>query len=363
MAPRKKVTRARRRPGRLTGRSSSAAAWPPPAYALYHGLPLSYGVTLPVLGIPVKFSSNSTDVLDAVEESFGIWRGFKPTSARDGRREPITVRLIVFRGDERGHAWVPLTWHIPDGRRAVFHSPGSVGMLDLDRRDVFAYVTPALMADRAHFRYSVLEALTLTTVNDSDRYPVHAGGLVRNGTVLLLAGHSGSGKSTLVYAAMRSGLNVLSDDAVYVQTHPAFRIWGAPGRLYLRPEARRHFAELSSLESVVLANGKTKVMVPVDRARAAPVAVVAKRVGVVLLARGRGSVSVRAVSPRTLESALTRDLALPIARYGSNMRTVVRRLTARGGWRLTISPRPAESLPFLHRIFDWLDRRPPLKAG
>jgi hypothetical protein len=297
-------------------------------------------------------------VLDAVEASFGMWRGFRSVPGSGGvRRAPITVRLVVFRGGELGRGRAPLTWHIPDARRAVFHSPGSVGMLDLDRRDVFAYVTPALLADTSHFRYGVLEALTLTTVNDSDRYPVHAGAVVRDRTVLLLAGPSGSGKSTLVYAAMRSGLRVLSDDAVYLQTRPTFRIWGAPGHLYLLPETRRHFVELSDLESAVLSSGKTKLAVPVERNRTVPVPISADRVGVVLLARGPGPASLKRVSRRMVESAMSRDLSLPFARYGSNMKTVVRRLAAPGGWRLKVSSDPWHALPFLVRVFDELDRR------
>jgi hypothetical protein len=222
---------------------------------------------------------------------------------------------------------------------------------------VFAYITPALLNDGDHFRYGVLEALTLATVNDSNRYPLHAAGLVRHGTVLLLAGPSGSGKSTLVYAAMSAGLDVLADDSVYVQTRPEFRVWGAPGSLYLRPDTRRHFAELSALKSAVLSNGKTKLAVPVDRERAVPMSVPAPRVGVVLLARAGGPVSLKTASPRTIESALARDLSLAFARHGSNMQTAIRALAAPGGWRLTLSPRPAEALPFLERIFDQLDRR------
>ncbi len=349
------MTRLRKEPRLLTGVADGGDTWPPRSDELLEKLTLPHTMTLPVMGIQVRFSSNSAAALETVEESFGMWRGTRPSVGRGS--EPVLVRLIVFRNEERVRGRAPLTWHVPDVRRMIVQSPGSVGMIDLDRSDVFIYFTPALLADRGHFRYGVLEALTLMAVNGRGRYPVHAAALVRKNTVLLLAGPSGSGKSTLAYAAMSAGFNVLADDAVYLQTQPDFRIWGMPGRLYLRPESRRHFPRRSMLQPTVLANEKTKVVVPVDRDRAAPAQVRVGRVGVVLLERSDGPVLVKRVSPRALQSTLADDLRLPLQRYGSNMRDAIRRLAAPGGWRVTLSSDPADALPLLQDIFDELDRR------
>src|SRR6266516_2454064 len=77
---------------------------------LYHGVPLRHVMELPVLGIPVRFESNSAAALAVVEEAFGIWRGLR---ASPGLIAPlgVRVRLIVHEGDER------------DGSRVASHAP------------------------------------------------------------------------------------------------------------------------------------------------------------------------------------------------------------------------------------------------
>src|SRR5437867_5616700 len=98
---------------------------------LYHGVPLRHVMELPVLGIPVRFESNSAAALAVVEEAFGIWRGLRTSP---GLIAPlgVRVRLIVHEGDERdgggaaSHA--PLTCRMPVADRAIVHTPGRVGM-------------------------------------------------------------------------------------------------------------------------------------------------------------------------------------------------------------------------------------------
>src|SRR5438309_2430306 len=190
---------------------------------LYHGVPLRHVMELPVLGIPVRFELNSAAALAVVEAAFGIWRGLR-TNPGLIAPEGVRVRLIVHDGDERDGSRVashaPVTCRMPDADRVIVHTPGSVGIADTRRQEATAYITPALLADRAHVQYSMIEGLTLTLVTACDRYPVHAAAIARGGVALLLAGPPGTGKSTLAYQAHRLGLRVLSDDAVYVQLNP-----------------------------------------------------------------------------------------------------------------------------------------------
>src|SRR3989442_8698378 len=95
---------------------------------LYHGVPLRHVMELPVLGIPVRFESNSAAALAVGEEAFGIWRGLR---ASPGLIAPlgVRVRLIVHDGDERdsggGTSAAPVTVRMPDADRVIVHTPGS----------------------------------------------------------------------------------------------------------------------------------------------------------------------------------------------------------------------------------------------
>jgi hypothetical protein len=167
-----------------------------PADPLYAQLPLRHVAVLPVLGIPVRFESNSAVVIDVVHASFGAWRALEP----DGTAPANRVRIVVHdAGDGTGQT--AITYRRPEPGRMMFFAAESLGTADVARRDALAYVTPTLVAAGAHFRYGVVEALTLFLVTGADRFPVHASALLTGDTAILLCGPSGAGKSTLAYAA------------------------------------------------------------------------------------------------------------------------------------------------------------------
>src|SRR6266581_4479984 len=87
---------------------------------LYHGVPLRHVMELPVLGIPVRFESNSAAALAVVEEAFGIWRGLR-TNPDLIPPLGVRVRLLPHRGDELdgggAAAPAPVTCRMPDADR------------------------------------------------------------------------------------------------------------------------------------------------------------------------------------------------------------------------------------------------------
>jgi len=310
-----------------------------------------HALTLPVLGIPVRFETHAREVLDAVADAFG--RG--DAAERDAGwadEEPVRVRIRLRSGDADGHAPAPLRqrW---SGDRLWVRAGESRGMADLARRRAWARVTAGLVRDRERFRDGVLHALTLWMLTALDRQPLHAAGLERDGAVLLLAGPSGVGKSTLVYAALRDGLRVLAEDCVYLQEGIAPRVWGIPGRVHLLPDALRWFPELADTEPSLRANGKTKRSVRVPQAGMAPPSRGMDRAGVCLLARGP-SPGIERLSPRAVEAGLTARFEPGFHRFAHTIGVPVRRLAARGGWRLTLPASPLDAVPILHRLLDEL---------
>jgi hypothetical protein len=327
-----------------------------PQNPLYQGVALRHVVDLPVLGVRVRFASNSAALLAVVEEAFGPWRALAAHPELIAS-EGALVRLILHEGVEGGGPHAPVTVRMPDTDRIIVHTPGSVAIADCGRREATAYITPALLVgDRAQVRYSMIEGLTLMLVTARDRYPVHAAAVMRGPVALLLAGPPGSGKSTLAYQAHRQGLRVLSDDAAYVQLTPTFRLWGMLGPVRLLPTTRAHFPELAGETPAWLANGDEKLLVPVVGEWPEPP--VATRAGVCLVERTGGAASCARVSATEVQTSLEAGLGVSRVRFGDALHNALARLAGRGGWRLSLSANPADALPFLDQMLIELNSEP-----
>ncbi len=315
---------------------------------------VTYRCELPVLGIPVRFETNAPDVLEVIEETFGLWRSlqrFPNLIAADGAVARFTVRS----GDEGPRRHAPLSYHIPRFERVEVTTPGSRGSADATRREIIADVTPALVADRAHFRYGVVEALTLALLTRYDRTPLHAAAIVRDGTALLLAGPSGVGKSTLCYVALRdAGYKVLTDDAVYLQLTPELRVWGIPRYLHLPPEAAKRFSELAGLESRLLANGKEKVAFDVRAAGGLVMPPMVTRACVCLLTRGTTRAAVSQLSGSMVVERLSTKLDEGFDTFAGFVPRAMGLLVRNRGWALQSGSEPEDSIPLIDGIFESL---------
>jgi hypothetical protein len=301
--------------------------------------------TIAVMGIPVRFESDAPEVLRAVADCFGDARPGEDGIAFSGPvpRVLVTVDRDDAETDDVGH-------RVPNVDLLVIRSRGSHGYADGRARRAAASVSRDLLADGERFRRLVLEAMTLFLVTRAGRPPLHAAAVVRGDVALLLAGRSGVGKSTLAYAARRAGGEVLSEDAVYLQREP-FRVWGIPRTAHLVPDTARFFPELADRAPIRLANGKTKI--PVDLRGDGPACRSASRAAVCLLSRGAAP-GIEAVSPSDVLSALTGAMDPGFDHFVGRIEPALEHLAAPGGWRITLPPRPADTIPLLHDIFDAL---------
>jgi hypothetical protein len=313
---------------------------------------LTYSAAPVVLGIEVCVETNSQYVRDLVEETFAwVGRGTGDLAAVSMR--PVHVRIVVHEGSEFTDAHAPVRYVSTDDGRLIVHSPGSVAIVDESRRESLAYVTAALAADREHFRTTVIEAITFALLACFDRHPIHAAALVRNDRAVLLAGPSAIGKSTLAYLAHAAGIRVLSDDRVWVQLQPSLRIWGTRETVRLTATALSLFPELGAASGPLTSGSGGKVTIPLTPLTEGS-GQTASRAVVCALVRGEQAALDR-MSPASLSTVLLSQLSPGFDRFPRRMERVVERLTADGGWRLTLTNNARQALPFLRRMLDETD--------
>jgi hypothetical protein len=296
---------------------------------------MRHAITLPVLGLPTTFESNDAEVIAAAEESFGLWRALG--RERVGPDPALYVRVSVVAGDEGDLApgtHAPVRYTCPDQWRVVVQTKGSVAVSDPLRREAVARVTAALVADRAHFRAEVLEAVTLALLSHFDRHPVHAAAVALDGQAVLFAAPSGTGKSTLAHACHGAGLALMAEDQVRVQLGPRARIWGWPLRVRVRDAG-----------SVPGTKRTIDVREGVSAAR-----LVSDDFSVCLLAREGGPASLTRLDAATLARDLDAQLAPGFDRFPERWPAVRDALAAKGGWRLALSNDVRDAVAILRSV-------------
>lgn len=168
-----------------------------------------------VMGGRFCFRSDSEALLGLVEAAYG---GHAPHRLPDESAE-IEVELHLSPNRTRMEGEPPavrsrldkdVLYGIIDAWNYVLVSP---------RRRRARVVASANMLDWPyHLRYELIEfAVFLLAARCQRLVPLHAACVGRGGRGILLLGASGSGKSTLVLHSLLQGLDVLSEDAVFVQ--------------------------------------------------------------------------------------------------------------------------------------------------
>ena len=321
------------------------------------GFTRPYEVTLPVLGIATRFTTNDRAMLALVDEAFGVWRALEPRRTDGMHSGPAEVRIVVEpdRGDDGTERLAAAIHHsMSDDLRFVARAAGGVAETDPVRRLASLRVSAALAADGARFRTEMLEAAVLALLSCDDRHPVHAAAVAHRGHALLLAAPSGTGKSTLAYACHASGLDLLGDDHVRVQLEPSLRVWGWPARVRLHTEAAERmgaaFAPAHELDPKRKAVIDARTGVSASR-------LVADDATVCVLSRDGRPLALEPLSPASAAHALDAQLAPGFDRFPARWPAVVQALAGRGGWRLNLSPDPFEAVPVVRDLLARASRR------
>ena len=311
-----------------------------------HDVRTDLRLELSVLGVAVSFETNSFEVLELAEATYG------GRSADTTDRHRVAVRIVVDAGLVDKPV-VPPVVHLPAPDRLVLKLGDGHATADAELGVATAHVSTATTVAPG-FRESVLDHLILFLVTRADRCPVHAGAIAREDRALVLAGPSGLGKSSLTYAAMREGFQVLADDTVYVQRDPRLRLWSMPRRIHLPAAAIRHFPELEGTEERVRPDGRSKIPVDIPAAARADVPWVG-HVGLCILSPATVDQPAEQLSPEAAVAEMRATLQGGFRRFAHSLDDCVRAMVEGGCWRLPVTADPRHLLRRIEGLF-WSPR-------
>jgi hypothetical protein len=228
------------------------AADPATADPVFSAFDLPLCRTFFPLGYPLIIETNSHDVLQAAEES---WGGFECMFGQ----QPVRVCL----GVTESHANCQLSEPVIRAREhlmSIVAGPENFMLCDFDRGFAFGWVTPSAAADRPWLRYHFLAGGGSTMAQQRAFAPLHGALVARNTTGVLLCGDSLAGKSTLAYACARAGWTYVSDDGAFlVRGRDDRYAIGDPHGIRFRTDAPDLFPELADHHPTVRPNGKLAI--------------------------------------------------------------------------------------------------------
>lgn len=240
-------------------------------------------------GFPLDLATNSPDVLQAAEESWGRW-------SSEQVRRPLRLRVVVSPAGARASA--------PSFRRyghlmSVVSDSGNFAVADLNSLEACLFVSARTAADRASLRWFFLDALAYVLLAQRYTVPVHAACVARQQAGVLLCGRSGAGKSTLSFACARAGWTFLSDDGTWLLPNQEdSTAIGRPFHARFRPDAPRWFPELERFAQSVRPDGKVSIEILLEQFPKIRTARNSRVSGVVLLERRPGSrARIQEISP------------------------------------------------------------------
>jgi hypothetical protein len=201
------------------------------------------------LGYALELATNSTDVIEAASENWGMFakvfdaplmRFCLGVAPGNTKRLPPRSKFL-----SREH----LMSIVADQDNSV--------VCDFSKNFAYGWVTEATAANHPVLRYHFLTATVLPLVEQMALAPIHGALIARNGWGVALIGESFSGKSTLAYAGARAGWTLISDDGIFlVRNHSDRYAIGDPHTIHFREDARRLFPELARQLPITRPNGK-----------------------------------------------------------------------------------------------------------
>jgi hypothetical protein len=280
------------------------------------------------LGVATIVTASNPALLAAFCQAYAEWQV--------DREEGAPVILLRLELVDGSYAQGAIDIRV-DASRLTLTGQGIAGHADARARRAHCVVPPRFLDDPAALA-EITDTLLLFLLARSDRTPLHAAGVMLGQRALVLAGPSGSGKSTLALAAAGRGLQILSDDTLYIQLRPRTRIWGLRRPVHVFPEDAPRFTRATRLRG-----GKLKAAVPLPPQAVGPA--FADTAELILLERG-DRLDLSRLDPQSAIARLARlDPGFDLLPRESA--AAARALAHRGAWRLMLADDPGAAIDFL----------------
>ncbi|HET7358928.1 MAG TPA: serine kinase [Rhodanobacteraceae bacterium] len=190
-----------------------------------------------VLGGHFRFESNSAALLDLVEAAYG---GLPPQLLPNAVQQfNVELRLVPRRSPPGAAEPAPVGMQSgADLLCGVMDASNYAILMPLQHRALI--VASEDMLDRPyHLRYELIEFAVFTLATRGlGLVPLHGACVGWQGRGIVLLGASGSGKSTLALHSLLDGLDLLAEDAVFVQPQSMLAT-GAANYLHVQADALR----------------------------------------------------------------------------------------------------------------------------
>ncbi|HJS91871.1 MAG TPA: hypothetical protein VJ738_18020 [Steroidobacteraceae bacterium] len=197
-----------------------------------------------ILGATFEFASESAELMRLVRWAYdGL-----PRHRLSARPAHMTVRLVLGRPTQREHRRRGARGGEAPAPFAMLSAPGllcgasecsTVAVMSAEQRAALIVVAPELLRSPYHVRYELIELAVFTlAARVQGLMPLHAACIGRAGRGLLLLGQSGAGKSTAVLHCALQGLDLVSEDSLFIAPRSLLAT-GVANFLHVRRESLR----------------------------------------------------------------------------------------------------------------------------
>jgi energy-coupling factor transporter ATP-binding protein EcfA2 len=206
---------------------------------------------LHLLGGRFRFESNSAHLLRLVDAAYaGLPRHRLSPTVPD-----FNVRLLLgppVRPHARrpGEPPPPIAMYSGSGLFGGATSSSNFVVVSPRERAALVNVSPPMARFSYHTRYELIEFAVFTLASRSlGLSSLHAACVGRAGRGILLMGSTGAGKSTVTLQCLLQGLDILSEDSVFVEPNSMLAT-GVPNYLHVRADSLRWLGRTRDAASI-----------------------------------------------------------------------------------------------------------------
>jgi hypothetical protein len=173
--------------------------------------------SLQLLGARFRFESNSARLLRLVDQAFaGLPRH---RLSRGSPRLLVRLQLTPRRQRAAAPAPPPLRSYAGPGFLCGAFDSSNLAVISPAQGSALVVISADMLRHAYQVRYELIEfAVYLLAARALRLVPLHAAAVGVQGRGLLLMGDSGAGKSTIALHSLLQGLELLSEDAVFVES-------------------------------------------------------------------------------------------------------------------------------------------------